>query len=1174
MKIIQIENILKDHPDLKHKFQDIMPELIKRLIRATSQPIEYIRLPSGDATGTPSLDGILRTTESNSAFIPSGESFWEIGTSGLKKINSDYNKRTSDIPYERRKDVTFILVTPKNWSFSISLDKWCDERKNEWKDVRIFDASIINDWLEINIDVAFWLLNALDITQSVLDASWIGPAIENLVNSTKPSLTSRIFCENRNNARESLLNDLYKNEVTYVKSESTFESLGFILFTILESNNENLMDNVLVINNKDSFEYLNNTLNNKIFIINFEHSNLKQRNNKLIIPCYRHTTSAHGIDLNLRGKNTMYNLLMDIGLNANNAMDVNSKSNGNLLIIKSIIARDAVSKLPQWANQKNLINLFPLLILQNFDRNNVTHQQIAEYLTNKTFNVFEEELLYFVNQEDCPFRIIDNTILQLYNIEETWYVLGKYINASYFEKLCNLIHAKFCNNTLCYGHGNKIDLSENVRLSTALKALALYALYTDENQIQVDNFISSLLKEPSHINYLIIGNLTMLAECSPTVLCTYLDEEINKSDSFILNSLKSRDYVYILDALNYLLCLNFNKIKAINILFRITKLDIKYSFANNPKSDLINALDLRFYNNALSLTEKYEILKNKIEENEEYIRYYFKILTPNSYFFAVRYNVRKPDFPDLPTQKELNEYVKKLNELVLEKILSNNNFDLMSYIIQNYCYFPKNFLEKISEYFKNNRDNISDELLYNIYRQSINQLAITKKFQNKENWSDQRHYIPVLTSLMENTKPRNLFLQYKYLFEGYFDDIDISDKANEDFKREEIKNDKLRKEAINNLINHDGKKTTIINIINNILDDVLWGAYFSKIFIDRDELDIVFDECLNNQKYAFLCGFLNSYEDKSLMIDLFKQKINTETKKMLLPSLILEFEPICIDDDDKYLLYSTKSTRMATNYNATSYDKFLKYNPIGLLDYFLDKVFDDFLYNQGIEVLRAIKSSGISVKNRHCIWELKELFKQLESYHYSKELALLELDFIEYFDHSYPKALVDYWFKNPEFFVQYCKKIMLEPTNYNARFFLLNHLELNKEHFEDTSQFNNFCETIITENKDELLAIVGCILGKSIIGKDGIFPHENTRTILEKNINVINQHFIIGYTNSIGFRYVSDGQKEFAKEKELIQDAEKLMIKYPVTSRLLIELSKEYKSMGKEDSKLDLLGFD
>ena len=310
------------------------------------------------------------------------------------------------------------------------------------------------------------------------------------------------------------------------------------------------------------------------------------------------------------------------------------------------------------------------------------------------------------------------------------------------------------------------------------------------------------------------------------------------------------------------------------------------------------------------------------------------------------------------------------------------------------------------------------------------------------------------------------------------------------------------------------------------------------------------------------------------MIDLFKQKINTETKKMLLPSLILEFEPICIDDDDKYLLYSTKSTRMATNYNATSYDKFLKYNPIGLLDYFLDKVFDDFLYNQGIEVLRAIKSSGISVKNRHCIWELKELFKQLESYHYSKELALLELDFIEYFDHSYPKALVDYWFKNPEFFVQYCKKIMLEPTNYNARFFLLNHLELNKEHFEDTSQFNNFCETIITENKDELLAIVGCILGKSIIGKDGIFPHENTRTILEKNINVINQHFIIGYTNSIGFRYVSDGQKEFAKEKELIQDAEKLMIKYPVTSRLLIELSKEYKSMGKEDSKLDLLGFD
>ena len=69
MRIIEIANILKDHPNLKHKFQDLLPELIRKLIKETSSSIAYNRFPSRDATGTPGIDGIVKNNSHHEKYM-------------------------------------------------------------------------------------------------------------------------------------------------------------------------------------------------------------------------------------------------------------------------------------------------------------------------------------------------------------------------------------------------------------------------------------------------------------------------------------------------------------------------------------------------------------------------------------------------------------------------------------------------------------------------------------------------------------------------------------------------------------------------------------------------------------------------------------------------------------------------------------------------------------------------------------------------------------------------------------------------------------------------------------------------------------------------------------------------------------------------------------------------
>jgi hypothetical protein len=77
---------------------------------------------------------------------------WEFGTDEdpREKAEKDYKGRVNSVPADDRADCTFIFVTPRNWS---GKTEWAP-KKNEsgdWRAVRAFDASDLEQWLEESI---------------------------------------------------------------------------------------------------------------------------------------------------------------------------------------------------------------------------------------------------------------------------------------------------------------------------------------------------------------------------------------------------------------------------------------------------------------------------------------------------------------------------------------------------------------------------------------------------------------------------------------------------------------------------------------------------------------------------------------------------------------------------------------------------------------------------------------------------------------------------------------------------------------------------------------------------------------------------------------------------------------------------------------------------------------
>ena len=165
--------------------QAIIPELVDRLVKQSCPNLVTCRIPHGNAVNLPGWDGIVKTDKAFLEFVPSGKSYWEIGTgtNPQAKATKDFLKRTKKLSASKRRESCFVFVTPRSngWDEARQV-AWIKRRqKHEWKQILIIDGVKLADWLREYPSIRNWMITKLGWTVNLGVLSTATEHWENLV---------------------------------------------------------------------------------------------------------------------------------------------------------------------------------------------------------------------------------------------------------------------------------------------------------------------------------------------------------------------------------------------------------------------------------------------------------------------------------------------------------------------------------------------------------------------------------------------------------------------------------------------------------------------------------------------------------------------------------------------------------------------------------------------------------------------------------------------------------------------------------------------------------------------------------------------------------------------------------------------------------------------------------
>ncbi len=169
----------------------LLPVLLRKLVHSTGHDLRRVDFPGYDNAERKGWDGWIEVGAAT-PWIPEGRSGWEFGAGNRprRKAENDYAARLRSVCPAERAECAFVFVTPRNWPGKA---KWARDKQaaSDWKEVRAFDASDLEQWLDGSIHARMWFAEQIDMPVDgfeTLDACW-----RRWAEASEPKMTPAIF---------------------------------------------------------------------------------------------------------------------------------------------------------------------------------------------------------------------------------------------------------------------------------------------------------------------------------------------------------------------------------------------------------------------------------------------------------------------------------------------------------------------------------------------------------------------------------------------------------------------------------------------------------------------------------------------------------------------------------------------------------------------------------------------------------------------------------------------------------------------------------------------------------------------------------------------------------------------------------------------------------------------
>lgn len=387
-----------------------LPALLRTLVHSTGKHLTVVDFPAFDNSQRRGWDGQV-TSGSATPWIPRGQSGWEFGCNQnpQTKARKDYNTRTTGVPAKERKSTTFVFVTPRNWA---GKDEWAKGRcaRGEWKNVRAFDASDLEQWLEQSVPAQARMQEfrgsaGQEIT--TLEQIWLEWA-----GVTQPELPKELFQSAAERYQEQIHNWLKEPPVRpfVVAADSSIEALAFLScsFRQLAETCPGAYERAIVIRSLEVFRTISRISSNYIAIVASSEveqalAGLHKKTHTIIVRGRNTVRDDANIALDLLGHEPFRKALREAGLEDTRITQLARESARSPTILRRRLAQVEAVKIPPWVNDSIAARtLIPLMFAGAWDAGTEADKVILEFLTGRPYEEVEERITELLGRGEPP----------------------------------------------------------------------------------------------------------------------------------------------------------------------------------------------------------------------------------------------------------------------------------------------------------------------------------------------------------------------------------------------------------------------------------------------------------------------------------------------------------------------------------------------------------------------------------------------------------------------------------------------------------------------------------------------------------------------------------------------------------------------------------------------------
>jgi addiction module HigA family antidote len=378
---------------------------LRKLVTTTGTHLTKVDFPAHENAQRHGWDGQIET-DTATPWIPCGRSGWEFGCNQNpeQKAEFDYNARVRGVPAAEREKLTFVCVTPRNWP---GKDRWANTKADEkrWKDVKAFDASDLEQWLEQSVPAQAWLAEKLGIGSAdilSLEECW-----DRWAKVTHPELSKELFTGAVETHSRNVITWLQNppDRPFVVTSDSEEESLAY-LACVLDAADRS--DKAVVLRSVAALRRATRSSSNFIAVlvsaeVESASAGLYKTQHTIIARRRNAVEAEPDVALDLADDTTFNNGLLKMGVPEENIREHSRASGQSLTILRRRLSVVPAIKFPPWAEDNALTRkLIPLGFAGAWDSQSKEDQEILSCLSGDSYETIEKSVAELLNVEHSP----------------------------------------------------------------------------------------------------------------------------------------------------------------------------------------------------------------------------------------------------------------------------------------------------------------------------------------------------------------------------------------------------------------------------------------------------------------------------------------------------------------------------------------------------------------------------------------------------------------------------------------------------------------------------------------------------------------------------------------------------------------------------------------------------